>query len=306
MTTVYSATDPSSEMMKTSGRWAISSLVVGLALLALAGCGGGSSDSATTDNGSISTTASTVRSTIAASKAPSTPSSTGAGSAGTLAVTSSIADGSHLAEPVAWTAEPTGGKVDHVDFVIDGTVRWTESKAPYVFNDDGNLLHPYLLGKGPHDLTVDAVTVRGAHVGSTSHVTVTMGPQVAAPLAGTFTRSVVAADVARTQDYRHYAPSTLPTGAWEAVFEPKGVIAFYDPTGSGIDEALRALGDGTLHIDGVVNWPESKGRQGEMCIAEKPGLFRWSISGNALTITGDPRTCADRDSVLVGKWTRKG
>jgi hypothetical protein len=131
-------------------------------------------------------------------------------------------------------------------------------------------------------------------------------PELPAALSGTFTRSVVAADVARTQDYRHYARSTLPTGAWEAVFESKGVIGFYDPTGSGLDEAFRALGDGTLHVDGVVQWRQNNERQGNFCIAERPGLFHWSISGNTLTIAGDPRTCADRDSVLVGTWTRKG
>jgi len=53
-----------------------------------------------------------------------------------------------------------------------------------------------------------------------------------------------------------------------------------------------------------VNWREPKDRQGGFCEPEVPGQYHWSVSGRALTITGDDKKCADRDSVFIGTWTQ--
>jgi hypothetical protein len=263
-------------------RWLIGLSVPMLA----AACGSGQA--------TVAVTSAQPTTTVAAA-ATSTPT--------TLSVTSSIADGSSLAEPVAWTATPSSlDGIEHVDFLVDGVVKWTENKTPYFFNDDYNLLHPWLLGLGAHVLTVQAVTQSGAQANSTAHVTVTAGPQVPAALAGTFTRSVTPEDIARTQAYR--TGGHVPPGMWTARFQPTGLIVFDDPNGSGGDEALRATPTGALALGGPVNWLETKDRRGGFCEPEVPGLYHWSVTGRTLTITGDDKKCADRDAVFIGNWTQ--
>ena len=223
-----------------------------------------------------------------------------------LVVTSSIADGSTLTEPVAWTATANSG-LSQVEYLVDGVSKWTEYKSPYFFNDDGNLLHPWLLGAGAHVLTVRAVATSGAIASSLAHVTVTTGPAVPSTLAGTFTRSVVAADYARTEAYRTQADINIgqaPEGVWTAHLLPTGLLLFDDPKGSGGSEALSATADGMLRMGGPVNWMVAKDRWGSFCEKERPGEYRWSVSGHILTITGSEKKCADRDSVFIGTWTQ--
>jgi hypothetical protein len=211
-----------------------------------------------------------------------------------------------LANPLPWTASANAG-ISRVDFLVDGTVKWTEYKSPYFFNDDGNLLHPWLLGAGAHLLTVRAVAPSGAHASSSVHVNVTAVPQVPRALSGTFTRSVAAADYARTADYRTQADINIgqaPDGMWTAHFQPNGLILFDDPKGSGGSEALSATVGGALTIGGPANWLVAKDRWGSFCEKEAPGQYHWSVAGRTLTITGDERKCADRDSVFIGMWTQ--
>lgn len=56
----------------------------------------------------------------------------------------------------AWTAEPTGESVDHVDFLVDGVVRASVASAPYTWAWDTSLEH-----RGRHVLTARAVGVDG-------------------------------------------------------------------------------------------------------------------------------------------------
>jgi hypothetical protein len=226
-----------------------------------------------------------------------------------LNITSSIPEGSSLSQPVAWIATPSNIiGIDHVDFLIDGSVSWTEHKTPYTFNDDGNRLQPWLLSLGSHVLTVRAVTSSGAQASSTAHVTVTTGPQAPAALDLTFTRTVTAADVARVAAYRTAVDAhagTIPTGVWTAHFEPTGLLNFDDPNGSGGNEAFSATLGGLLNMDGPVNWRESTDRQGGFCAHEVPGQYHWSVAGRTLTITGDDRRCSDRDALFIGTWIQK-
>ena len=86
-----------------------------------------------------STTASAAWEVVAPPAPPPSPSS--------LAVTSSIANGSILAGSIPWEATPSQA-VSQVQFYMDGTPRWTESYAPYVFNGDGNQLDTTTLADG--------------------------------------------------------------------------------------------------------------------------------------------------------------
>jgi hypothetical protein len=90
-----------------------------------------------------------------------------------FAVASSVADGSTLTGAVTWTATPSGTTVSSVDFLIDGTVKWTEKTSPYMFNGDpGGKLDTTTLGNGTHTLALQAHAADGRTASTTSTVTV--------------------------------------------------------------------------------------------------------------------------------------
>jgi hypothetical protein len=96
-------------------------------------------------------------------------------------VTSSIAGGATLTGSLSWTASPNGATVSQVDFLIDGTVKWTEHASPYVFNGDGHQLDTTELSNGPHTLGVKASATDGRTATASSSVTVsntTVSPYV--------------------------------------------------------------------------------------------------------------------------------
>jgi hypothetical protein len=47
--------------------------------------------------------------------------------------------------------------------------------------------------------------------------------------------------------------------------------------------------------------------QGTFCDVQvvQTAAYRWRVSGSALTLTASDDTCADRDSILTGRWTKK-
>jgi hypothetical protein len=98
-----------------------------------------------------------------------------------FAVTSSIANGATLTGSLTWTATPSGATVSTVDFLIDGTVNWTERISPYVFNGDGQQLDTTTLSNGAHTLSVEAHAADGSTATASSSVTVTNGAASAPP-----------------------------------------------------------------------------------------------------------------------------
>jgi large repetitive protein len=90
-------------------------------------------------------------------------------------VTSSVANGATLTGSLTWTATPSGTTVSSVDFLIDGTVKWTENISPYVFNGDGNKLDTTTLSEGAHTLALQAHAPDGRTATTTSAVTVANG-----------------------------------------------------------------------------------------------------------------------------------
>jgi Hypothetical glycosyl hydrolase family 15/Bacterial Ig domain len=115
---------------------------------------GGMLDTKTLADGShllkvVATTGSTTAqtsATVQVANASTTPS---------FSVTSSITSGATLADAVSWQATPSQS-ASQVDFYIDGSLRWTERAAPYVFNGDGNTLDTGTLTNGSHVLKVVA------------------------------------------------------------------------------------------------------------------------------------------------------
>src|SRR4051794_21130870 len=73
-----------------------------------------------------------------------------------LRVTSSLDGKRLLPHRIHWLAFPhlqTTSAVK-VDFLIDGQVRWSETKAPYSYSDDGGFLVTSFLAPGMHRFTV--------------------------------------------------------------------------------------------------------------------------------------------------------
>ena len=86
--------------------------------------------------------------------------------------TSSIANGATLSGSVTWTASPSGATVSKVDFLVDGTVKWTEKLSPYYFNGDGSKLDTTTLSNGGHTLAVNAYSTDGQKATASSTVTI--------------------------------------------------------------------------------------------------------------------------------------
>jgi hypothetical protein len=151
---------------------------------------------------------------------------------------------------------------------------------------------------------VRVITVAGKSASMSAEVTVPAQPQPAA-LAGAYTRSVTAADIRRTQSLRDEpADQLLPAGAWRLRVRRDGVFFFDDPQGGGGSEAFTALADGTLTMQGPVNWLEPPSRQGSFCVAESAGTYRWTITKGALVLIARSDRCADRNSMFTGTWKR--
>jgi Hypothetical glycosyl hydrolase family 15/Bacterial Ig domain len=92
-----------------------------------------------------------------------------------FSVSSSISSGATLSGAVSWQATPSQSS-SQVDFYVDGSLRWTERAAPYVFNGDGNTLDTRTLTGGSHVLKVVATaTSNGATAEVSSAVQVANG-----------------------------------------------------------------------------------------------------------------------------------
>lgn len=229
-------------------------------------------------------------------------------------MSSSIADGATLTRAVPWrvSAKPVGDDlVDEVDFLIDGKKKWVEREAPYFFDDDHQLLAPWLLGNGAHVLVARVTTADGATADSTAHVTVHASLAANKRIAGTYHRVVTKADAKRVQPYR--IPSkgafgeTPPPGRWMLRIKANGEIVGVDPkedTANPFVEPYSLRGSRlTLYGPGV--WRQPNPDQPNLfCEPEKPSDYVWHVSGSTLTIKNVQKTCADRDIVFVGRWSR--
>jgi hypothetical protein len=94
----------------------------------------------------------------------------------------SISDGSTIAGAVQWTAAPPAGTVTKVDFSVDGTTKFTDSSAPFVFNGDGNALDTTTLADGSHTFRVlatyqDGTTATGSVTATVANASVSPPPR---------------------------------------------------------------------------------------------------------------------------------
>jgi hypothetical protein len=227
------------------------------------------------------------------------------GRAPSLRVVSSISDRATLVGALRWTAVPAGVRsadpVARVDFLVDGRRRWTDRHAPFVFNDDHNALHAWILARGSHRLAVRLVTTLGKTVSTASQVTVAPTSAVPSALVGLWTRHLTAADIPRTSG------RALPAGVWHARFASDGVIFFAGPRRASGTEAFTALRTALIALAGPVLWLAPEQRPGGgLCQAERFAPYGWQVHRNALTLTTrhDSR-CSNRAALFGGTWTHQ-
>jgi hypothetical protein len=204
-----------------------------------------------------------------------------------------------------------GAPVDHVDFLIDGTVRWTEHQAPYQFNDGGPFA-PWPLGAGRHTLSIRATSVGGKTAETSASVVVEVVRGRAALRPGRYERTVSEADVRRVAGYRDAAHGAFgevsPTGRWALQVRKDGVIVLGYPADQGADWSYfpyETRGD-RLTLEGPAVWLQPHPDEPSLfCEPDPPATYRWTTRGTELTIAAITPTCADRDEVLLGTWRRR-
>jgi hypothetical protein len=201
--------------------------------------------------------------------------------------------------------------VAEVAFLIDGKKRWVEQSPPYFFDDDGQVLAPWLLGNGRHVLAARVTTIEDSVARVTAHVTVDADTAVNDQIAGTYRRLVTKDDIKRVQPYR--VPSkgafgeTPPPGRWTIQIKPNGEILGIDPNEDAENPFVEpySLRGSSMTLWGPAVWRQPNPNVPNLfCEPEEASDYSWRLSGSSLTITNTQKTCADRDIVFVGTWTR--
>src|SRR5947208_12804625 len=85
-----------------------------------------------------------------------------AAGATTFTVSSSITDGQTLTGKLRWTATTSTTAISTVEFLVDGSRKTTEQRAPYVYGGDQGLLDTTALSNGPHVFAVTATATDGS------------------------------------------------------------------------------------------------------------------------------------------------
>lgn len=233
-------------------------------------------------------------------------------------VTSTLDGKTVLAAQQHWivTAHTVVANVREVDFLIDGKLRWVEQKAPYTYGGDdehGHLgwLYTSWLSPGKHRFTARVKTTTRGSADDTVVARVLPAAPPPAELAGTWTRTVTSADVAKAT-----SGAPPPTGKWTLVID-KIAVWLLDPKGSGIAQAYRVSGN-ALHVlapiqmapfsngGGGISRFGHHGIGGTVCREDgPPDALTWSVTGNQLVLTARSAPCGDGRAILEGTWTRQ-
>ena len=229
-------------------------------------------------------------------------------------VSTTIHDGAVLTAAVPWQVQAEAARNDtiaEVRFLIDGEEKWVERDSPYYFDDDQQVLSPWLLGNGQHALVVRVTTTAGASAKVAANVTVDVNLEQNQEIAGTYHRMVTKADIRRARTYRVASKGAFgdipPPGTWTLRIEPDGKIVGVDPAGDTSNPFVEpyTLKGNQLRLYGPAVWAQPDPTTPNLfCEPERPSDYTWHLSGPSLTITPIQKVCADRDIVFAGTWTR--
>jgi uncharacterized protein YceK len=148
-----------------------------------------------------------------------------------------------------------------------------------------------------------AATTAAAAAPATAAATAAV-PAAALPdgLAGTWKRDVTAADIERNAANKGTGPGEDPMSpaTYQLAIDPDRITA-HAPDAFKIPEFAAFSQDGKLEILAYVDV-----KVGAYCGPDKPqnASYTWTLAGDQLTLATTDDTCADRNSILVGSWTR--
>jgi len=242
-------------------------------------------------------------------------------------VTSTLDGKSVLPHRIRWLAVPRlpVEQIKQVDFLIDGKRRWVEHSSPYNYAGDDEHGHlGYLftswLAPGRHRFTVVAVTAAGKKASDTVIARVLPAPAPPPALAGTWTRTMTRQDQQKC-DPTFGADNCAPPGHWRMIIDKVGIWN-EDPLHGGIVTAYSVSGDVVHGYAPIQMVPKKEnGSPGQIrahgytldagggidCNEAGPFTnYRWSTSGNELTLKALDRNCGQQRAIWEGTWTRVG
>jgi hypothetical protein len=237
-----------------------------------------------------------------------------AGERAQFKVTSTLDGKRVLPVRMRWIADTQlpAAKVSQVEFLIDGKVRWIEHQAPYSYagGDAGRNLGYLIttwLTAGQHRFTVRVTDTGGRKASDTVTARVLPAPEPPAPLKGMWTRAVTDADLKKSDPTFGGGP---PAGVWKLVFDRVGAWHL-DPMQSGVVNQY-SVRLGVIHVYAPIAMaPEGIGVSKfgyhgigpQDCTAAGPfGTYRWSVTGNKLTLTAIHEGCGQRRAIWEGIW----
>jgi hypothetical protein len=245
-----------------------------------------------------------------------------------FAVTSSLDGKKVLPRYSHWLAHPNVGpaQVAEVDYLIDGKRRWVEHGSPYNYAGDDEHGHlGYLftswLTPGQHRFTVVAVTAARKKASDTVIARVLSASAPPAALAGTWTRTMTNQDRQKCDPAFGAPDNCAPAGNWRMIIDKVGIWN-EDPLRGGIVTAYSVSGN-VLHGYAPIQMVPKKedGSPGQIrahgytldagggidCNEAGPFTnYRWSTSGNELTLEALDRNCGQQRAIWEGTWTRVG
>lgn len=214
-----------------------------------------------------------------------------------------VANGRTVKGTVSWSAVPSGAKVDHVDFLVDGKVAHTEQQAPYTF--DG--WDTTALADGPHTLALRAVAADGRVAEASLTVLVANGRgQTGSPaiaIAGLHDGQTVRGKVGWQATVTRGDVAAVEfwvDGRWRWVEHQAPYV--FDGDGSTWDTSLEAPGQHVLQVRALsaagavlaqqsitvtVAAPETSSSDGSSALAAAaPLTMSWNVA-NGSTVTGN-------------------
>src|SRR5437868_10702672 len=78
----------------------------------------------------------------------------------TIAIATPV-DGQTVSGKIAWGVSVLSGAPSKVEFLVDGSSRWSDSSAPFGFGGDGGTLDTSKLANGSHTLSATAYGSKG-------------------------------------------------------------------------------------------------------------------------------------------------
>ena len=244
-------------------------------------------------------------------------------------VSSTLAGKTVLPHHIHWYASAPGTKIRVIEFLIDGKVRWSQKKAPYIYGDqednfstiDRGYLVTSFLSPWLHHFTVRATATNGQTAETTVVARVLSAPAPPAALKGTWVRRIDPAGAPNPGSPGAPADTPTPAGTYKLVLDSRWIqtrnpgafthASVDKNTGLGyIQDTDWVPGPTTFHVWGAVSWRpfnDYLAEEGTWCQpwGGPQASYHWSVKGDTLTLTPVGRdTCRVREFIWAGEWTK--